>query len=60
MAEHEKMSRENVDQEENITMVDFLAEEEKLEADAKAVLGGSDPKNCTYPQASFKAINICL
>ncbi|GAB1602899.1 putative E3 ubiquitin-protein ligase UBR7 [Argonauta hians] len=49
MAEREKMSRENVDQEENITMVDFLEEEEKLEADAKAVLGGSDPKNCTYP-----------
>ncbi|XP_014788965.1 putative E3 ubiquitin-protein ligase UBR7 [Octopus bimaculoides] len=61
MAEHEKVSRENVDQEENITMVDFLAEEEKLEADAKAVLGGSDPKNCTYPQGylSRQALYAC-
>jgi E3 ubiquitin-protein ligase UBR7 len=31
-------------------MVDVLKEEEKLEEDAYAVLGGSDDKNCTYDQ----------
>lgn len=42
-------------------MVDFLAEEEKLEADAKAVLGGSDAKNCTYPKGylSRQALYAC-
>lgn len=33
-----------------ITMVDVLKEESELEEDANAVLGGSDPQNCTYPQ----------
>lgn len=33
-----------------ISMVDYLEEEEKLEEDAKAVLGGSDENQCTYPQ----------
>ncbi|XP_034250247.1 putative E3 ubiquitin-protein ligase UBR7 [Thrips palmi] len=33
-----------------ITMVDVLKEENELEEDANAVLGGSDPQNCTYPQ----------
>lgn len=31
-----------------VTMIDVLNEEEKLEEDANAVLGGSDDKNCTY------------
>ena len=35
-----------------ITMVDVLKEEEELEDDAKAVLGGSDDKNCTYTRVS--------
>lgn len=33
-----------------VTMIDVLKEEEKLEEDAYAVLGGSDDKNCTYEQ----------
>lgn len=33
-----------------ITMVDVLKEENELEEDANAVLGNSDPQNCTYPQ----------
>ena len=33
-----------------ITMLDVLKEENDLEEDANAVLGGSDPQNCTYPQ----------
>lgn len=31
-----------------VTMVDVLEEEQKLEEDAHAVLGGSDEHNCTY------------
>jgi len=31
-----------------VTMVDVLQEEEDLEQDAKAVLGGSDDQHCTY------------
>ncbi|XP_013391546.1 putative E3 ubiquitin-protein ligase UBR7 [Lingula anatina] len=31
-----------------VSMVDVLEEEEQLEADANAVLGDSDDKNCTY------------
>ena len=32
-----------------ISMVDYLKEEEELENDAHAVLGGSDEHHCTYP-----------
>lgn len=37
------------DNENVISMVDVLREEEELEADANAVLGDSDAANCTYP-----------
>ena len=33
-----------------VSMVDVLEEEQKLEEDANAVLGGSDPVHCTYPK----------
>ena len=33
-----------------ISMVDYLKEEEELENDAHAVLGGSDEHHCTYPR----------
>ena len=36
------------EQEEGVSMVDVLKEEELMEEDANAVLGGSDDKNCTY------------
>lgn len=39
----------NVSVEDNgVTMVDVLRDEEALEEDAHAVLGGSDDKFCTY------------
>lgn len=38
----------NQDNEEFVTMVDVLQEEQELEEDANAVLGASDEKNCTY------------
>ncbi|XP_046545115.1 putative E3 ubiquitin-protein ligase UBR7 [Haliotis rubra] len=37
-----------------VSMVDILEEEERLEADANAVLGDSDDKNCTYPTGYVK------
>jgi hypothetical protein len=36
------------DNEDVITMLDVLQEEQDLEDDAFAVLAGSDDKNCTY------------
>lgn len=33
-----------------VSMVDVLEEEQLLEEDANAVLGGSDDRNCTYLQ----------
>lgn len=36
-----------------VSMVEILEEEERLEADANAVLGDSDDKNCTYPRVTF-------
>uniref|UniRef100_A0A0V0G494 Putative e3 ubiquitin-protein ligase ubr7 n=1 Tax=Triatoma dimidiata TaxID=72491 RepID=A0A0V0G494_TRIDM len=44
-------SAQNVDageDENTMTLVDFLEEEQQLESDADAVLGPSDDKNCTY------------
>ncbi|XP_003739598.1 putative E3 ubiquitin-protein ligase UBR7 [Galendromus occidentalis] len=35
--------------EESVTLQELLDEEESLQADAAAVLGGSDEKNCSYP-----------
>ena len=37
-----------------ISMVDYLREEEELENDAHAVLGGSDEHHCTYPMVIFR------
>ena len=39
---------ENLDEENSVTMLDVLQEENQLEEDANAVLGPSDDKNCTY------------
>ncbi|GFS10978.1 ubiquitin protein ligase E3 component n-recognin 7 (putative) [Elysia marginata] len=44
-----------------MTLMDALDEVDRLEADADAVLGGSDAYNCTYPQGYVKrqAIYAC-
>ncbi|KAK0181057.1 hypothetical protein PV327_003374 [Microctonus hyperodae] len=39
---------ENCDEENSVTMLDVLQEENQREEDANAVLGASDDKNCTY------------
>ncbi|BFZ11653.1 hypothetical protein BsWGS_14692 [Bradybaena similaris] len=37
-----------------LSMVDVLNEQTRLQADADAVLGGSDANHCTYPQGCIK------
>ena len=51
------------EQEEPVTMLDVLQDEESLEADAKAVLGNADDKNCTYHFGGYmkrQALYSCL
>lgn len=48
---------ESIEGQEIVTMVDVLQEEQELEADANAVLGGSDEKNCTYNKVC-KGLNV--
>ena len=46
-----------------ISMVDVLEDEESREADAKAVLGNADDKNCTYHSGGYmkrQALYSCL
>ena len=46
-----------------ISMVDVLQDEESLEADAKAVLGNADDKNCSYHSGGWmkrQALYSCL
>uniref|UniRef100_A0A023GKE4 Putative e3 ubiquitin-protein ligase ubr7 n=1 Tax=Amblyomma triste TaxID=251400 RepID=A0A023GKE4_AMBTT len=40
--------------EDSVTLQDLLDEEQELEEDADAVLGGSDDKNCTYDKGYVK------
>ncbi|XP_022241102.1 putative E3 ubiquitin-protein ligase UBR7 [Limulus polyphemus] len=58
MAETQDVSEgeKNGEEEEEcgITMLDVLEDEQELEEDANAVLGGSDDKNCTYPMGYVK------
>lgn len=51
--EKETETREVEDQEEEeLTMVDVLERQQNFEEDAAAVLGASDPNNCTYSQVA--------
>ena len=58
-----KPSRAEDDEEPGVTMVDVLQDEESLEADAKAVLGNSDEKHCSYHSGGYlkrQALYSCL
>lgn len=46
-------SVEQCDDENSVTMIDVLQEENQLEEDANAVLGPADDKNCTYIQVCY-------
>lgn len=41
-----------ISEDDELSMVDVLNEQARLQADADAVLGGSDENNCTYPQVA--------
>ena len=58
-----KTSGAEDDEEPGVTMVDVLEDEESLEADAKAVLGNSDEKHCSYHSGGYmkrQALYSCL
>ena len=38
----------------HLSLNDIIDETDRLEADADAVLGGSDAYNCTYPQVNYQ------
>ncbi|CAD1473994.1 unnamed protein product [Heterotrigona itama] len=51
---------EIVEEENSLTMLDVLREENQLEEDAYAVLGASDDKNCTYSKGyTRQALYAC-
>ncbi len=67
MSEDTKKTMDNPENEQDeeetpVTMLDVLQDEESLEADAKAVLGNADDKNCTYFKGYMKrqALYACL
>ncbi|XP_078042398.1 putative E3 ubiquitin-protein ligase UBR7 [Augochlora pura] len=55
-----KAVEEIADEENSVTMLDVLREENQLEEDACAVLGASDDKNCTYSKGyTRQALYAC-
>ncbi|RLU21895.1 hypothetical protein DMN91_006272 [Ooceraea biroi] len=51
---------ESVDDDNSVTMLDVLQEENQLEEDAYAVLGASDDQNCTYSKGYIRqALYAC-
>ena len=40
-------------EDEVVSMVDVLQENDELEEEARAVLGDSDDQHCTYPAVSY-------
>ena len=54
-----KETSDGVLSEEEITMDEYLQEQEKLEKDANVVLGGSDHSNCTYTMVSYLLNQLC-
>ncbi|CAB1452279.1 unnamed protein product [Pleuronectes platessa] len=54
----------NMSEEQTVSLVDVLEEDEELEEEASAVLAGSDSDHCSYPQGYVKrqalyACNTC-
>ena len=57
MASEKDLAPNSAKEDDGISMIDVLREEEELEADANAVLGGSDAQNCTYPLVILSKID---
>ena len=49
------MAEENI-----VSLVDVLEEDEELEEEASAVLAGSDSDHCSYPQVGAQLMSACL
>lgn len=47
-------------EEQTVSLVDVLEEDEELEEEASAVLAGSDSDHCSYPQVSALYIYVCV
>lgn len=47
-------------EEQTVSLVDVLEEDEELEEEASAVLGGSDSDHCSYPQVSPSSLTLQL
>lgn len=45
-------------EEQTVSLVDVLEEDEELEEEASAVLAGSDSDHCSYPQVSAPVCNV--
>lgn len=43
----------NEGEEATVSLVDVLEEDEELEQEASAVLGGSDSEKCSYPEVNI-------
>lgn len=48
--------RRRMSEEQTVSLVDVLEEDEELEEEASAVLAGSDPDHCSYPQVGAPAV----
>lgn len=46
-------------EEQTVSLVDVLEEDEELEEEASAVLGGSDSDHCSYPQVDTTHLHTC-
>ncbi|KAK3093346.1 hypothetical protein FSP39_014316 [Pinctada imbricata] len=62
MESREDLAPNSAPEEDAVSMLDVLREEEELEQDANAVLGGSDAHNCTYSLGYIprQALYACL
>ncbi len=47
-------------EEQTVSLVDVLEEDEELEEEASAVLAGSDSDHCSYPQVSACLLLLLL
>lgn len=45
-------------EEQTVSLVDVLEEDEELEEEASAVLAGSDSDHCSYPQVSLLHMHL--
>lgn len=55
-----RVFRVRMSEEQTVSLVDVLEEDQELEEEASAVLGGSDSDHCSYPQVGDDMIHTRL